>query len=482
MNSSLKFWLLAMAMSPLLGLFALGQTSIKRQIPNACAHHCHAACGPFGLQGVQEDAESFVPPPAGYLPGGERSTTFLVNFINFPTEAEAAFNYAVDIWASLIDSPIAIRIDATWEPLGSGALAQAGPNNLHENFQGAALPDIYYASSLANALTGEDLSPQSDMDCSINSEANWYFGTDGATTSGTFDLVTAVLHEIGHGLGFIGSAYFTNGFGFIGTASTPYIYDTFVQLEDSTAILDLPNGSLPMGSALTSDALYWGGPEASELPGPSLPRIYAPADYALGASYSHLKESSYPPGSQNALMTPTLNTAEAQHDPGPVMLSMLRDMGWSAEYCGFNSVSATAQSDCDPETNAFSQTLIIEWQGAPNNGLLLVNEQSYFMGDSPRTLTINGIESNGQPQDVALSFSALPSCNATFADVFVAPASCYCTTDLSGNGVTDVGDVLEMLMGFGCLSSCNQGDATGDGVVNVDDALAILSAYGQTCP
>lgn len=482
MNLSLKICVLTLAISPLLGLFASGQSEFKRQIHNTHHHHGHAACGPFGLLGVQEDANSYVPPPVGYLPGGDRSTTFLVNFINFPPEAEVAFNYAVDIWATLIDSPIAIRIDATWEPLASGALAQAGPNNLHENFQGAALPDIYYASSLANALTGEDLSPQSDIDCSINSEANWYFGTDGATASGTFDLVTAVLHEIGHGLGFIGSAYYQNGFGFIGTASTPYIYDTFVQLEDSTAVLDLPNGSLPLGSALTSDALFWGGAEAGELPGPSLPRIYAPADYALGASYSHLKESSYPPGSQNALMTPTLNTAEAQHDPGPVMLAMLRDMGWSAEYCGFNHVSAVGQSVCNPETNAFSQTLIIEWQGAPDNGLLLVNEQSYFMGSSPRTLTVNGLESDGQPQDITLSFSALPSCSATFADVFVAPAACYCLTDLSGNGVTDVADVLEMLMGFGCLSACNQGDATGDGVVNVEDALAILSAYGQTCP
>lgn len=467
-------------MSPLWGLFASGQTAIKRHLHPT--HHCHHACGPSGLQGLDEDANSFVPPPARFQSGIERSSTFLVNFINFPPEAEEAFNYAVDIWASLIDSPIAIRIDATWEPLSSGALAQAGPNNLHENFQGAALPDIYYASSLANALTGADLSPQSDIDCSINSEANWYFGTDGATTSGTFDLVTAVLHEIGHGLGFIGSAYYQNGFGFIGTASTPYIYDTFVQLEDATAILDLPNGSLPLGTALTSDALYWGGPEANELPGPSLPRIYAPADYALGASYSHLKESSYPPGSLNALMTPTLNTAEAQHDPGPVMLAMLRDMGWSAEYCGFNGVSATAQSACNPETNAFSQTLLIEWQGAPNNGLLLVNGQSYFMGTSPRTLTINGLYSDGMPRDVAVSFSALPSCSASYADVFVAPAACYCMTDLSGNGITDVADVLEMLMGFGCLAACNQGDATGDGVVNVEDALAILSAYGQTCP
>lgn len=482
MSSSSKYWLLTLCLSTLAVNFSWGQAYFGCQNFEPNHNACRATCGISGLQGIEEDANTFVPPPAGFSFGGERSTAFIVNFNNFPPEAQTAFNFAVDIWASLIDSPIAVRIDATWEPLPSGALAQAGPNNLHENFQGAAFPDIYYASALANALTGEDLSPQSDIDCSINSEANWYFGTDGNPTSGTFDLVTAALHEIGHGLGIIGSAYYQNDYGFIGTAGTPYIFDTFVELDDGSAIMDLPNGSLILGEALTSDALFWGGPEAEELPGPSLPRIFAPADYALGTSYSHLNESSYPPGSQNALMTPSLNTAEAQHDPGPNVLAMLRDMGWSAEYCGFESVTSLAQSPCQPETNAFSETLLIEWQGAPNNGLLLLNGESYFMGSSPRTIVVSGLEADGTSRNVTLSFSALPSCTATFANVFVAPSSCYCLTDLSGNGITDVADVLEMLIGFGCSTACLQGDATGDGAVNVEDALAILSAYGQSCP
>jgi len=36
--------------------------------------------------------------------------------------------------------------------LGSSALAQAGPSNLHQNFANAPLSDTYYPAALANAL------------------------------------------------------------------------------------------------------------------------------------------------------------------------------------------------------------------------------------------------------------------------------------------------------------------------------------------
>ena len=85
-----------------------------------------------------------------------------------------AFDYAVDIWSVLLTSDVTVRIDAFWTDLGAGALAQAGPSNLHQNFANAPISETYYPAALANALAGEDLSEQSDLECTFNSTANWY--------------------------------------------------------------------------------------------------------------------------------------------------------------------------------------------------------------------------------------------------------------------------------------------------------------------
>ena len=49
---------------------------------------------------------------------------------------------------------------------------------------------------------------EQDIITSFNSHAavDWYFGTDGNTPSRRRDFVSVVLHEIGHGLGFISFA------------------------------------------------------------------------------------------------------------------------------------------------------------------------------------------------------------------------------------------------------------------------------------
>ena len=55
---------------------------------------------------------------------------------------------------------------------------------------------------MANKLSGIDLAPNDDdIVANFNSSFNWYLGTDG-NAGMQFDLMTVVLHELGHGLGF----------------------------------------------------------------------------------------------------------------------------------------------------------------------------------------------------------------------------------------------------------------------------------------
>lgn len=440
----------------------------------------HVACG-NGLEGIPVDANTHIGTPVWYTPDAPRDANIIVNYNGFPDEAIMAFNYAVDIWSVLLTSDVTVRIDAFWDDLGSSALAQAGPSNLHQNFANAPLSDTYYPAALANALAGEDLSEQSDLECTFNSTANWYMGTDGATPAGTYDFVTAALHELAHGLGFIGSAYYTSGFGFIGTANVPYPYDHFTETLDSTALLDLPNGSQTLGSALTSDHIYWNGGGGMGGVGGGRPRLYAPATYQVGSSYSHLNETTYAPGTPNSLMTPGLNTAESNHNPGPALLGMFEDIGWIIGGCQILEVEISEQSSCNPESDTYTQTLVLTYQAPPTTGLIQVNGNLFSLEASPKTVILTNLPSNGQPVDLTIGFTAAPDCNVFIPEAFTAPTSCYCLTDLSENGLTEVQDLLLLLADFGCLAGC-AGDVNGDGASNVEDVLAVLSAFGSSCP
>ena len=60
-----------------------------------------------------------------------------------------------------------------------------------------------------------------------------------------YDLVTVVLHEICHGLGFFDSMNTDNNIGWYGIGSIPLIYDTFIEniqgkrLTDTSGISEL---------------------------------------------------------------------------------------------------------------------------------------------------------------------------------------------------------------------------------------------------
>lgn len=129
---------------------------------------------------------------------------------------------------------------------------------------------------------------------------------------------------------------------------------------------------------------------------------------------------------------------------------------------------------------SFLASYVLFILAGPATGLIEVNGALYLTAESPQTINLTGLEAKRLPVDVSVHFTAETTCSAVFENAFIAPISCYCLTDLSGNGLTEVQDVLLLLADFGCLEECT-GDVTGDGASTIEDVLAILSAFGQPC-
>jgi hypothetical protein len=162
------------------------------------------------------------------------STITVTYSAGFTTAAREAFQAAVDIWATQVGSTVPITVNANFSDLGNPLLlGQAGATCSFRDFAGAPQAGTWFPNAIANRNAGVDLLPAasggctdpSDISASFNSTANWYYGTDGLTPSGQVDFESVVLHELGHGLGFSGSATISGANGIIGSSGFPYIYD-----------------------------------------------------------------------------------------------------------------------------------------------------------------------------------------------------------------------------------------------------------------
>lgn len=129
-----------------------------------------------------------------------------------------AVQFAAALWAKLIDSSVEIHVAASFDPLSCTAttslFGQTDTVGVFKDFPNAPLPATWYPGSLANKLAGEDLDPGNpeiimQLSSSLNNDpaclggASFYYGLDGNDPDGTQDLVPVVLHELGHGLGFL---------------------------------------------------------------------------------------------------------------------------------------------------------------------------------------------------------------------------------------------------------------------------------------
>ncbi|MFT5886484.1 MAG: hypothetical protein ACI9IP_002952 [Arcticibacterium sp.] len=274
-----------------------------------------------------------------------------VSYTNFPDVAKIAFEQAVSIWEEILITKLPIKINAKWESIDGTTLAFSGASRIYRNTDNLPYNDVWYVASLAEAIGGRDLNNGDfDINVTLNSNINWSFSTSGAAFSGRFDLITVVLHEIAHGLGFSSSMKLINDDteGQWGQSGFPFIYDVFLLNNDEkglTSSLDFVNPSTEIRNELISDNLFFTVSNIKFSDSP--PKIFCPNPFKSGASISHLDESTYPNGTIHSLMSPSIRAAEVNHVPGELILSMLNQMGWPVNNLENAQVLATDKSELE---------------------------------------------------------------------------------------------------------------------------------------
>lgn len=334
----------------------------------------------------------------------EKQSTFIVNFNTIPDAYKPAIQAAIDVWSENFVSSVPININATWERVATpGVLAAASPGRFHSGFTNIPDKDLWYASALANAIAGKDLDPaRPEVTIRINSvnASSLYLGTDGNCPKNQYDLESMILHELGHGLGFLSNSdYFP--ISLVGNIQQPTPYDAYSQLPDGRRLMDLPTPSYELGTALTS-LLVWSGAKGTAANNGVKPKLYTPAVWEQGSSVSHLDESTFAQSSTDAVMTPNLAPGEVFHSPGPIALGMLQDMLVKPPA---GRPSGLPQVVRNPKALVGDKSAVLTFDPPINARTAQVSAYVVTYGDITKTFTTSPAEVTGLVNGVTYTFS-----------------------------------------------------------------------------
>lgn len=312
----------------------------------------------------------------------------------WPRAARRAFDFAAGVIASHVQIRVPIVVAADWRRFVGDEADYVGfgrATKLYYNFPDAPQPDTYYASALANQFAGRRLESATDVETSFNSRVSWYFGTDALPSAGEIDFVTTVIHEVLHGMGFLGTfSLDEDGNGSWGdedgevpplkrgrihrhdhphlarnpqalarhlivdhgrkgrsqsgsgvsrpsskragdeSNALPDVLDGLVVNGRGQHLLDtdrFPNHSRALGRQLTGGDLYWTGQAGTRANGGERIKLYAPSTWSPSSSVSHLDDDTYD-GTPDALLTAAGETITGV-DIGPLGRAILEDLGWT---------------------------------------------------------------------------------------------------------------------------------------------------------
>ena len=264
-----------------------------------------------------------------------------------PANVKSVFEQAATTWANYLKSDVPIRIYVKWRPLATGILGSAGAYSSVRNFVGANKLNTWYPIALAEKMAHTNLNgTDSDIVATFNSDfPDWFIGTNGVPTNNQIDLYSVVLHEMGHGLGFIGQiqADVTSNSTSIATATYGYpgIFDQFIFDSKNKQLVDTltyKKNSNELFKQIISDSLFFSSNAVLRNNSNASARLYAPKPtqrnptnpmgYIEGSSVYHVDQNTYPPGNLNALMTPQIARGEITAQLGPIVKGIFNDLGW----------------------------------------------------------------------------------------------------------------------------------------------------------
>ena len=284
-----------------------------------------------------------------------------------------AFQHAAAIWADLITSSVPIQVDAQIDPLPFGVLGSAGPNTVHRDFPNAPQSNTWYVQALANKLEEIDVSPTtSDINATFTSlepivpGITWYLGLDGSPPANQIDFVTVVLHEIGHGLGFLSLVDVETGSKFFGFDD---VYSDFLEHHGASPsdYLSMSNNQRALANVAGTN-LHFIGPQVVGASGRltggvtgNHVQMYAPNPVEPGSSVSHFSNVIKP----DQLMEPGVSAGVAIHDVG-LTWELFHDIGWIDEATSPPEITSpeptsTLASSTETFTYTANGTAVTEW-------------------------------------------------------------------------------------------------------------------------
>lgn len=290
----------------------------------------------------------FAPENTGNLKSGSKGCDIVVTYSNFSEEAKIAFEYAISIWEANITTNVPVNIHVSMDKLADHVLGQGKPAIFLRNFRSTPIADVYYPVALAEKITDKEQNKanEADITCNFNSNKAWYFGTDGNTPVNSYDFVSAVLHEIGHGLGFAGFFTSENGIARLcNTSGSPSIYDYYVMNKYNQRIADnslFPCPSTELTKQLTSNSLLINYDDYQNVSGSAT--VYSPSTWTTGVSLYHLKND-LSNGTASELMAAYAYRGEAKHNLGNNTLQVLAELGWGLKSTETNNVTTAVHRD-----------------------------------------------------------------------------------------------------------------------------------------